>query len=278
MKYIKRELYGDNVNVSQTSPVGELFTLITVALGSLFVVYFLLGLLVDFIVPRLTPGIEGSLGKKYAKIYSPKLTSASAPLQKLVEKLAQNIPNDNRNYTARIIENSQINAMAFPGGNILVFSGLIKAVRSENELAFVMAHELGHFANRDHLRAMGRGLIIMSGAIFLFGQDNSLTNFMVKSLMTVETKFSQKQETDADLWALSLLNQTYGHVAGATDFIKQVITRNKSGRFLYYFSTHPYPNERLKTLERQIHQEGYSERNKKPLLGFANGPKQRTSG
>ena len=45
-----------------------------------------------------------------------------------------------------------MNAVALPGGNIVVFAGLLKEIKSENELAMILGHELGHFAHRDHLR------------------------------------------------------------------------------------------------------------------------------
>jgi predicted Zn-dependent protease len=47
-----------------------------------------------------------------------------------------------------LMENEEINAVALPGGNIVVFTGLVAQVESENELAMVLAHEMGHFTHR----------------------------------------------------------------------------------------------------------------------------------
>ena len=43
---------------------------------------------------------------------------------------------------------------------MIVTAGLLEKVESENELAFIIGHELGHFRNRDHIRGLGRGLAI----------------------------------------------------------------------------------------------------------------------
>ena len=79
----------------------------------------------------------------------------------------------------------------------------------------------------------------------------------MNSLLNVEMKFSQRQEKMADLWALDLLNNRYGHVSGAADFFEKMSKKEKKGRILYYFAPHPYPENRVKTLEEQIQEKGY---------------------
>jgi len=68
----------------------------------------------------------------------------------------------------------------------------------------VLAHELGHFANRDHLKGLGRGLILWIISAGILGQDNAITDLAGRSLIGVQMKFSQAQETKADLFALEL--------------------------------------------------------------------------
>jgi Zn-dependent protease with chaperone function len=91
----------------------------------------------------------------------------------MLDGLAEDIPfnessrQQDMQYKIHIIPDPRINAMALPGGNIVVFSALIKETGSENELAFVLAHELGHFANRDHLRGLGRRLLLLTASAAL---------------------------------------------------------------------------------------------------------------
>lgn len=257
MKYTPKELK-ENVNISRTSPIREFFLLLGGVLGVILIVYIALGFAVDIVVTKLSPEIEQSLGRLYSKIYeNTEETTTGIQLQEILDGLAKELPKGELQYKVHLVANSLINAMALPGGNIVVFSGLIKEVKSENELAFVLAHELGHFANRDHLRGLGRRLVLLTISIALLGRDSSAANFLMNSLLNVEMKFSQHQEKMADLWALDLLNRRYGHVSGATDFFEKMSKKEKKGRILYYFATHPYPENRVKTLEEQIREKGY---------------------
>ena len=87
-----------------------------------------------------------------------------AALVKLVGKLeaaaALPIPLD-----AKVIRRSEANAVALPGGYIYVFEGLIGKSESADEVAGIIAHEIGHVAHRDGMRS----LLQSAGLSFLFG-------------------------------------------------------------------------------------------------------------
>ena len=78
-------------------------------------------------------------------------------------------------------------------------------------------------------------------------------------------KFSQKQEKDADFFALDLLQKKYGQVAGATDFFEKLGKKDKRGRILYYFATHPHPRDRVTALSERIKNKRYTIKEKTPL-------------
>src|SRR5690606_35172182 len=58
-----------------------------------------------------------------------------------------------------VMASDELNALALPGGAIVVTRGLLDQV-DDAELAFVLAHELAHLEHRDNLRAIGRGLVL----------------------------------------------------------------------------------------------------------------------
>jgi predicted Zn-dependent protease len=258
MKYTPKALNG-NVNVSKNSPLKEFFILLGGALGLLMLTYIALGLAVDFIIPKLPDGTEQRLSVLFAdKFPQKKPTPVEQQLQQLLDSLVAVLPHKpNTTYRVRVISSKQANALALPGGYIIVLSGLLKEINSENELAFVLSHEIGHFANRDHLRRLGRGLVLSAFSIFLTGLDNGITQLLMQSLLNVELKFSRDQEIKADLYALELLNKRYDHVAGATDFFTRIAARNVNNRLSYYFATHPYPQDRIAALQDQIQAQGY---------------------
>ncbi len=268
MKYTPKELE-DNVNISPTSLIREFFFLIGSVLTITLIVYVALGFAVDLIVPRLSPELEQRLGSIYGSIYTGTEEAGDEKrLQQVLDSLSSVQPeNKGWQYRVHLVQDKRINALALPGGNIVLYSGLLDEVESENELAFVLAHELGHFAHRDHLRGLGRRLILLAMVTSVFGQDSSISEFMGNSLLDVEMRFSQGQEKMADLWAVDLLNRKYGHAGGAVDFLDRIARKEKNGRLAYFFSTHPYPLNRVKALQKYIMIKGYQVKEKTPIDG-----------
>lgn len=266
MRFIPKELK-ENVNISPRSLLKEFFLLLCATLGIVLIIYIGLGFAVDLVVPKLPPGIETKLGEIYSRAYEDKgdKTAAGIKLQKLLDTLIEELPSREPPYKVHLVHDPMVNALALPGRNIVVFSALIKEVESENGLAFILAHELGHFANKDHLRGLGRTLVMLTISTALLGADNTVTKFLLNSLQNVEMKFSQRQERMADSFGLDLLSKKYGHVAGTVDFFERMSKKEGRGQFLYYFATHPHPEVRLKAIKKQIHEKGYLVKEKIPL-------------
>jgi Zn-dependent protease with chaperone function len=140
---------------------------------------------------------------------------------------------------------------------MVVFSGLLAEMTSENELAFVLAHELGHYAHRDHLRGLGRALVLMTASTVLLGADNSLTRMIGQGMVLTELSFSRKQESQADEFALETLFCHYGHVADATSFFSKIPKDGDPGRFGHYFASHPENRRRIGHLKDLARERGY---------------------
>jgi predicted Zn-dependent protease len=242
-----------NVNVSPTSPVKE-FVLLTGGLVAIAVgAYFLLGVAVNLVAPRLSVDFE----KKLATALMPKIgqdlefKEREAYLQAIVDRMQRcaRLPYEFKVHYDRA---AQFNAVALPGGHIIVFGGLFSAAEAENELAFVLAHEMGHYANRDHLKAMGRGLVEMAISSALFGADSGLSGVIGSGLNLTELSFSREQETDADAYALATINCAYGHINGALQFMGKFPAEADPGEIGHYFSSHPEVRRRIGHLEEMI--------------------------
>jgi len=261
MKYTPKELKG-NVNVSHTSPIKDFFLLSGGVLAFLIVIYVILGFCVDLFAPLLSAETERTLGKPFEKIYAgAEKNEDSQKLWQLLKGLEEVMPEKREPFKVHLVKNRAVNAMALPGGNIVIYTGLWEEVNSDREIAFVLAHELGHFANRDHLKSLGRGLLLYSFLALVIGSDSSLTDFIGQSLAGVQMKFSQHQETMADKYALDLMNRRYGQVTGAMEFMQKVVAKEKRGYLAYYFSTHPHPETRLNIIKNEIQNKGY-------IIGF----------
>ena len=265
MKYTAIELEG-NVNVSERSALKEFFYLTGGIFAIIILFYLLLGFAVDLIVPRLSIETEEMIGEFFsAKVAENMELSTDPELQALLDDLSKGLLYKEGYFRASIAPAPDVNAIALPGRDIIVFSELLKEVETENELAFVLSHELGHYVHRDHLRGLGRGLVLIAISITVLGSESSATDFLFNSLSTVEMQFSQQQESAADLWALENLNKKYGHVAGATDFFEKMGRKNEFPEFLTFFSSHPGSENRIKYLNQIINEKKYVLKDKTPL-------------
>jgi len=150
------------------------------------------------------------------------------------------------------------NAFALPGGQVLVTSALLEQTGSENELAFVLAHELGHVAGRHPLRALGRGLLL-SLALGAIGSTEG-ASVAASAAALGERSFSREQERAADRFGLALVAAEYGHVAGATDFLRRLPDAQDAraaSRAASWLATHPRSVDRVAELEGLARQQGF---------------------
>jgi predicted Zn-dependent protease len=266
MKYTPHEIR-ENVNVSKISPLKEFIILTFGIAGFLIGLYILLGLALDLVIPQISPELEDYLSELFAHLYQDeeKNSPASIELQQLLNELAAGMDRTEGNYQIHLVPHSTINAMALPGGHIVIFSGLLEHIESENELAMILGHELGHFNNRDHLRGLGRGLVLMFLSSVTLGIDSRVSQILQAMLVNTEMKFSQKQELQSDLWGLQYIMQKYGHAGGATDFFRRLGEKEKRGRLAYFFATHPFPDKRVQALDSLIREKAYPVLDTEPL-------------
>jgi Zn-dependent protease with chaperone function len=259
IKYTPRKL-GDNVNVTPTHPVKEFLILAGGLLGIVIGIYVLMGFAVDLVAPRVSPAVEQRIAdlifqhQQWEKGQGEKETI----VQTMVDDMQQACARLPYVFQIHVQESPMINALALPGGHIIVFTGLLEKVTTENELAFILAHEMGHYAHRDHLRGLGRALVLTAISTALFGADSSLSNLLGQSLNITEMSFSRTQETRADEFALRTLACHYGHVGASTDFFGKIPKEMDPGKFGHYFSSHPENRRRIAHLKDYAQQNGFS--------------------
>lgn len=253
MRYTAR-IPSKNHNISEESPLKDFILLLGGLLAACLMIFFLLGALLDIVVARLPPSAERALGRAFAGLYSdkPAYPLAEAHLQELVSRLAQGVPEQYRDLKVHLDPDDSTNAIAVPGGHIIVYKGLLTGAKSENEIAMVLGHEIGHFVNRDHLRGLGRGLVLVALSMFVLGNDSAISSALSSSLLTVQYSFSREQERAADKVGLDLLAKAYGHAGGATAFFERISNLSEDLPLEGYFSTHPVSSERVASIRARM--------------------------
>jgi predicted Zn-dependent protease len=115
---------------------------------------------------------EIALGKQLSAEVERQAKLADDPiLSEYVNRVAQNIARQSDAtlpVTVRIIESGDLNAFTLPGGHIYLNSALLKLTESEAELAFILAHEIGHVAARHATREASRDELLRAGSLPLW--------------------------------------------------------------------------------------------------------------
>jgi predicted Zn-dependent protease len=250
----------DEVNYTRESPVREIAILVFAASLIAAFVFFLAGEVIELAVPRIPPSWEVRVFSGFHQLLGDDGELSTDPqLQELVNRLAERWPDRPYSFETAVVESPQPNAFAVPGGTILVTRGLLDEVESENELAFVLAHELGHFRGRDHLQAIGRAAVFAALRIGV----GSLTGMGVPTglgsaeLLTTR-RFGRSQESNADDFALELVYSEYRHLGGAFDFFRRDAGQAVESRLSGWISTHPLSDDRVARLEELARQRGWS--------------------
>lgn len=142
----------------------------------------------------------------------------------------------------------EINALALPGGRVLLSKGLLENLPSKNGLMFVLAHEAGHIMHRDHLRGMGRNLILAMSAVLLGFADADALSSLGQTLSRV---YDREQELAADDFALRLTHTIYGHTWGAGELFALLSDQeNLVDRTMSRLAgTHPPSLDRLRKVQ-----------------------------
>lgn len=186
---------------------------------------------------------------------------AEAYVSKVGERLVASIPPQFRqpafNYRFKVVNASDINAFALPGGPMFVNRGMIEAAKNEGEMAGVMAHEISHVALR-HATAqqtkqssvgntLGTLGLILGGAI-VGGQAGAQAGAIAAAAW--QTKYSRDYETQADVLGSQIMADA-GYDPRDLANMFQTIARQGSGRAPEWLSSHPDPGNRFQKINQE---------------------------
>jgi predicted Zn-dependent protease len=178
-----------------------------------------------------------------------------------VNRVAQNIVINSDikvPVTVKVIDSSDINAFALPGGFLYVHRGLIEAADNEAELAGVIAHEAAHIAARHGVEQVSKGNLLSWASlplIFLGGWGGFIINQAAGIAIPLTfLKFSRGAEKEADRLAAQYLWKTgYDPHSLITFFEKlQAKEKKKPGTLEKVFRSHPMTEDRIKEMRKLL--------------------------
>ncbi len=202
---------------------------------------------------------EVSLGKDIAQQISSEMKLLNDLLiQERLEKIAKRIAlvSDRKDleYHFYIVDEKEFNAFAIPGGSVYVNSGLIKAA-NDDELAAVLAHEVGHIAARHSAKRLQTVLgyqLITAIALGISGQDQVLQATDVVFNVII-LGYSRKDEYLADKLAVKYTKSAGFDPNGMITFFQKLKQESKNSTLqIVFLSSHPPIDERIKQVEKEV--------------------------
>ncbi|MCC6780544.1 MAG: M48 family metallopeptidase [Hyphomicrobiales bacterium] len=145
-----------------------------------------------------------------------------------------------------VVRQSEDNAFALPGGHVYVFKGIIDEARTPDELAGVIAHEIGHVVHRDGTRTVLQG----AGLSFLFGM--LLGDFVgggavvVAAKTLLKNRYSRDVENAADLYGVALMSQVGGDPRALASLLQRIAGTHAGPKILL---DHPETRDRVAAIE-----------------------------
>lgn len=150
-------------------------------------------------------------------------------------------------FTFEVIDSKEVNAFALPGGPLFFYTGLLERMKSEDELAAVMGHEMTHVREEhwagDYAAAQRRQVGLIVGD--LLGVPRTVLNVAaVADGLLLGPKYSRKSEDRADLGGFRLMVEAGYNPQGAVDLFDTLASIQKGNRPPEILNSHPDDKKR----------------------------------
>ena len=178
-------------------------------------------------------------------------------------RLAARAPGAKYNYQFKVANLSDVNAFALPGGFVYIHRGLLEKVRSEGELAGVMAHEIAHVALRHSTNQASKAYLAQSGigilGGLLGGKTQTTTGQIVGALggfglNALFLKYSRGAETQADIVGAQIMAKAGYDPMEMVHFFEAM--RQQAGsnpsKVAQFLSDHPAPANREARVRQEV--------------------------
>lgn len=155
-------------------------------------------------------------------------------------------------YHFKVLANEEVNAVSLPGGYIYINKGLIDEVSTDDELAYVLGHEIGHVVAKHSVKRIqgvyGYSILrILVGTIKGAGEVARASDIAFGQIML---GYSRKDELDADRLGVRYAQRAGYDPAGAVNFLEKLkeIERKKPLKPPNYIRTHPPISSRIEAV------------------------------
>ncbi len=171
-------------------------------------------------------------------------------VKKIFEKIKTHLERKKINYSYSIIENKDVNAFAIAGGKIYLLTGLLDHLESEDEIAFVIAHEFAHIELKHCINRVQYSAIASK-------IDPTLGDIVQAAYLIYTMPFSQQQEYEADDKGAELMLKAGYKIDGAVSFFDKLEKLEKKygiekrDELNDFISSHPTAKDRKERIKKR---------------------------
>lgn len=173
---------------------------------------------------------------------------------RIAKKLVPTLERQDLTYHFAVLDTDEVNAFALPGGYVYVTKGLMKQISNDDELAGVIAHELGH-VNKKHSVKQAEKTGIMTAVVALMGLKDETRKYAAAAAVAeyfAAMKFSRDDEYEADKCAVDYTAKAGFNPSGIINFFDKINKDSGMTKVTKYFSTHPPTTDRIAKVKAEI--------------------------
>jgi hypothetical protein len=188
-------------------------------------------------------------------------------VQRIGAALVDALPGKAYPYEFKVLATPEFNAFCLPGGFMYVNEGLLARLPDDDEVAFVMGHEITHAWHRHAVQQSKKGqgfaaLAILAGVATKSADVAGLVHALLSQ------KYSRSEETDADETGMELMWRAGFDPQGALDATRVIAKLDESDHMPAYLRSHPGGKDRLNNLQKRV---GDLEKRARPPLALPKG-------
>lgn len=158
-------------------------------------------------------------------------------------------------YSIRVVEEEEVNAISLPGGYVYIFKGLFDQAKTDDQLAGVIAHEVGHITAKHSMKRLqaAYGYTLLQ-VLAVASRDTQVVQGTMAIMNTLFFAYSQQDEFQADKLAVRYLKRAGFDPQGMVEVLKilQKEQQKRSAGQFSYFRTHPHISERIAMSNQEI--------------------------
>ena len=184
---------------------------------------------------------------------------AVARVERIGQKVSQVSDRQDFEYHFYLIEKDELNAFTVPGGNVYIFSGLLDKLHSDDEIAAVLGHEVGHCAARHTIKkfqaAMGYNLLgdLVLSRVAKDATARQLASMSSNAVMQlVFSAYGRQDEYQADHLGLKYMDLAGYKLEGMLQTFEVLKNASKGPRPPLILQTHPYIEDRITAVKKEI--------------------------